>query len=612
MKTGPQLLSLLACLGSATVALAQGNAFTYQGRLGSDSTAANGYYDLKFELYGTESNPLNTLGTFATNHVAVSNGLFAIRLDLGSVWDGTDRWLQIAVKTNGAPTFTTLAPRQKLTPAPYAIHATRADGVPWSGLSGVPIGAGLSLAGGNTFNVNFAGSGIGTAAARSDHDHFGQTWLGTAAAGLTLRNQNPSGPAMGISGETASPDGVGVSGLHSSSSGTGVGVKGLTASLSSEAAGVLGVVDTTTPELRSAGVRGINRGTNYPGIGVFGSQGGSGFGVYGETPKGIGAVGYSSQGMGVWGLSSGVTTDGFMVNGQPGVGVLGQADATTGPTLGVLGQVYSADGIGVRGEHLAVNGTNAGVSGVTYSTDWWAAGVSGLVATDQAAEYSSGVVGYNQGTNLSGIGVTGKQSGGGFGVYGETPRGVGVFGRVLAYDAVGAAGGTYAAGVVGENFASDPSTLGVFGRHYGSGYGVSGSSAWGIGVQGNNYWGYQASLASTNAAVTASAPDATSAAVRIERGALQVVGAGVGTSTPAFIHVANGTNTSGHVTTLDHPLSNGDAHAILIVTPNWSVNSIYNSHPIGVYYTGAKWAIFNQDFAAMPANAAFNVLVIKP
>ena len=37
----PFLLTLLACLGTATVALAQSTVFTYQGRLGADGTAAN-------------------------------------------------------------------------------------------------------------------------------------------------------------------------------------------------------------------------------------------------------------------------------------------------------------------------------------------------------------------------------------------------------------------------------------------------------------------------------------------------------------------------------------------------------------------------------------------
>jgi hypothetical protein len=39
----------------------------------------------------------------------------------------------------------------------------------------------------------------------------------------------------------------------------------------------------------------------------------------------------------------------------------------------------------------------------------------------------------------------------------------------------------------------------------------------------------------------------------------------------------------------------------------------YNNHPIGVWYDRdrSKWAIFNQDRAAMPVGADFNVAVLK-
>ena len=82
-----------------------------------------------------------------------------------------------------------------------------------------------------------------------------------------------------------------------------------------------------------------------------------------------------------------------------------------------------------------------------------------------------------------------------------------------------------------------------------------------------------------------------------------------------FVHKATTANTSGHITTIDYPLTNNKPNAILLVTPNWNpgnVGGTYNNHPIGVYYTGGKWTIFNQDFAAMPPNAAFNVIVPRP
>ena len=103
--------------------------------------------------------------------------------------------------------------------------------------------------------------------------------------------------------------------------------------------------------------------------------------------------------------------------------------------------------------------------------------------------------------------------------------------------------------------------------------------------------------------------------LELSDGAIQVDGAGVGTETPVFVHEATAGNISGHMTEIDHPLTNGDPDAILIVTQNWSVNDVYNDQSIGVYYESFtnKWRIFNQNTTeAMPVGAAFNVLVVKP
>jgi hypothetical protein len=99
-------------------------------------------------------------------------------------------------------------------------------------------------------------------------------------------------------------------------------------------------------------------------------------------------------------------------------------------------------------------------------------------------------------------------------------------------------------------------------------------------------------------------------------GAVRVEGAGVGSSTPVFIHRATAANTAGHVTTIDHPHSNGQPNAILIVTPNFNpggAGGTYNTSAIGVYYTAGKWTIFNQiTTTPITIGAAFNVMVVKP
>jgi len=116
-------------------AMAQGTAFTYQGRLNTANGMAAGFYDLQCTLFNT-----NITGTALAESVTnaatpVSNGLFTATIDFGGSFDGTARWLEIAVRTNGTGAFTTLAPRQPLTPAPYAIFAGSASNV----LGSIPV-----------------------------------------------------------------------------------------------------------------------------------------------------------------------------------------------------------------------------------------------------------------------------------------------------------------------------------------------------------------------------------------------------------------------------------------------------------------------------------------
>jgi hypothetical protein len=83
-----------------------------------------------------------------------------------------------------------------------------------------------------------------------------------------------------------------------------------------------------------------------------------------------------------------------------------------------------------------------------------------------------------------------------------------------------------------------------------------------------------------------------------------------------FVHQALPANVSRNWTIITHPLTDRNPNAILLVTPRWggryapAVLSIYN-HPIGVWYTGTKWAIFNQDLTFMHTFSDFNVHVLN-
>jgi hypothetical protein len=118
-----RLLTALVLCASLHRAAAQGTAFTYQGRLDNGTNPVNGSYDLTFALYSASSGGSQTGSTITNLAVGVTNGLFVVTNDFGSVYSGTPYWLQIGVRTNGAATFQSLSPRQELTPTPYAVYA---------------------------------------------------------------------------------------------------------------------------------------------------------------------------------------------------------------------------------------------------------------------------------------------------------------------------------------------------------------------------------------------------------------------------------------------------------------------------------------------------------
>jgi hypothetical protein len=127
------------------------------------------------------------------------------------------------------------------------------------------------------------------------------------APGVYGIHNSRDGVAAGVEGDTASTSNgaVGVLGKVTSAKAgvASAGVEGDTASTSNGAVGVLGKVTSATSG-GSFAVRGINNGQGARGVGVYGSQDGSGFGVFGFTPGGRGVYGFSGGGVGVFGESS--------------------------------------------------------------------------------------------------------------------------------------------------------------------------------------------------------------------------------------------------------------------------------------------------------------------
>jgi len=121
---------------------AQGTAFTYQGRLQTSGSPANGNYDFRLALFNTNNASNGQVGGTLTNlDVGVTNGLFALTLDFGASFAGNATWLAIGVRTNGGSQFTALTPLPELTPTPYAIFAGAVNA---AGLSGTIAAANIA------------------------------------------------------------------------------------------------------------------------------------------------------------------------------------------------------------------------------------------------------------------------------------------------------------------------------------------------------------------------------------------------------------------------------------------------------------------------------------
>lgn len=102
-----------------------GNAFTYQGVLESASGPVSGARYLKFRLYTAATGGSQVGPEIQAPGLTITEGRFAAQLDFGAPeFLGQARWLEIDVSNDPAgTTFTTLAPRQPLTAAPYALYA---------------------------------------------------------------------------------------------------------------------------------------------------------------------------------------------------------------------------------------------------------------------------------------------------------------------------------------------------------------------------------------------------------------------------------------------------------------------------------------------------------
>jgi len=194
-------LALLTCLSAFnsqfSTAFAQGTAFSYQGRLNSSGSPANGSYDFRFKLYSDPLGNTQVGASYLTNAIPVTAGLFITTIDFGAgIFTGSNYWLEVDVKTNNAGSYTVLSPLQVVTPTPYAIMANTASNL----LGTLPVAqlsagtANISISGNattattaNNFSGSLSGDVTGTQGATTVASVGGQS-AANVAGGASAAN----------------------------------------------------------------------------------------------------------------------------------------------------------------------------------------------------------------------------------------------------------------------------------------------------------------------------------------------------------------------------------------------------------------------------------------
>jgi N-acetylneuraminic acid mutarotase len=369
------------------------SAFTYQGQLYDANYVANGLYDFQFKLW---TDPCRSEALFKIGddvnvpNVDVIDGYFTVELDgfMPIPWwafDGDGRWLEIGIRPgdqNDPNTYSTLSPRQEITPTPYGIHAMRSEYAGSAGDAGtlggysytdfawsVHMHSGLEITSGTV-----AEGYIDSLIAR---DSEIMSWvLGGDGSGSTLDADLLDGQdSAAFAVASHNHDGVYANWSHSHDGShiisgivSAARIDGamatdteLTTGLATKAdithnhddsyvneAGdsMSGPLNVTSPS--GYGVRGETAGAGWGLYGYASASSGATHGVYGEannSPQGYGgyfSAGTDSSGTGVYGYSR----HGKAVRGESsdGVGVYGESSDSNG----VYGE--STSGHGVHGK----------------------------------------------------------------------------------------------------------------------------------------------------------------------------------------------------------------------------------------------------------------------
>lgn len=374
-----------------------GYEFTYQGRINLEGSPLTGTADLQFTLWDASMDGSLIGATIELPDVSVSDGLFAVELDFGTmVFQGDSRWLQIGVRSPGGGEFKTISPRQPVTAVPYALFALQSSST---------ADAHWASNGNHIHSTNTGNIGIGTMEpthrldvrgsitsqqVSGNNDNFILQKLGgvgSSNASFRLSHRtNGTETWMYALGDT------GFRNLQSWDYGNNrirfpANGSDLVVDMANGRVGIGTMAPTSKLEVTSSEietVRVINVSDSDFRMGVYGetASNGEGAGVYGRATstsgfmtKGVWGVSDSHEGYGVWGEARSSTGSPAGVLGTTsatqGHGVSGSAQGTSG--TGVIGWAGGSNGNAVWGSATHSTGANIAVGGQTLSPNGYAA-----------------------------------------------------------------------------------------------------------------------------------------------------------------------------------------------------------------------------------------------
>lgn len=382
--------------------------FNYQGvaRNSVGNVLVNKTITLRLTIHdGTAVGPT----VYQESRSTITNpfGLFNVQVGSGGTitqtgtiagvnWGVGNKYIQVEIDPNGGSTFINIGTAQ-IASVPYSLYSslsndlvlpfnkTQADAgtlfrvnnsgaggglmgtaVSGDGVRGTSTSAfGVSGATGASNGAGVLGDGTGTGNSagvmgRSGEGSYPGTSVNAGVAGRANANYGVAGYALSGTGVYGSSN-TGNSGRfeNTNAANTAPTLNATTNGTSGSHFAIRGEISSASPGGFSAGVRGINNGTGGSGIGVWGSQAGSGWGVLGEAPNGIGVYGSAlGTGTGVNGYSdNGIGVSGFSnLNGRAAVFAIQTAGAASNAN-NVL--TATTVGLGRVGYFENTNATNA-------------------------------------------------------------------------------------------------------------------------------------------------------------------------------------------------------------------------------------------------------------